>query len=328
MLALVPYLEQRGVDTRFVVLPKRPEWLRVWRLHETWRQSNLLVFSKLKLLAGERSFVATRCPRWVLDIDDAVMLGKPRRHGDPPDDASWRRWRFQRMVARCSLVVAGSRSLAEMIGTTVPAIEVLPTPVDLRSYPVIARPTDDTLRLAWIGLGANLRYLEDLGPVLQELGRGGLKLELRVISDRLPNLPSVPCQLVSWNESEQGRDLASCDIGLAPMPDDPWTRGKGGYRCIQYAAAGLPTITSPVGANCEIVTPWQTGLWATTPAEWLDSLRFLAANPGLRVTLGQAARERAAAFDLPLFGARYVELLLARLGAAGGHRQEFGHRAA
>ena len=293
--ALRPYLEdEAGLAVEEIVLPRRPEWVRAWRLHHRWSESDILVFSKLKLLAGELGFVARRCRRWVLDVDDAVMFARPRRHGDPPDTSWWRRRRFRRMVDRCSLVVAGSNSLAEMIEGRPGRLEVWPTPVDMSHNPEAPEEERSPLRIAWIGLGENLRYLEDLAPVLREVSNDGPPFELRVISDRLPDLPGVPCRLVPWSETGEGRDLAECDLGVAPMADDRWTRGKGGYRCIQYAAAGLATVTSPVGANTEIVQPGDTGLWASSPGEWKAALTLLLTDSTQRRRMGRRARELAA----------------------------------
>jgi glycosyltransferase involved in cell wall biosynthesis len=306
---LVPHLERLGLIAEVHAL-HGPEWWRVWRLARTWRASNLLVFSKLKLLTGELGFVARRCPHWVLDVDDAIMFRKPPRHGDPPDQARWRQRRFRRMARRCELVVAASQSLASTVTLDGPRIEVLPTPVELSRYPQATLAGDGPLKLAWIGVGANLRYLMDLGSAFQQLQHDGLAFELRVISDRPPNIPGVPCQLVRWSERTEGRDLAACDVGLAPLPDDAWTRGKGAYRCIQYAAAGLPTVASPVGANREVVVPGETGFWATTPAEWRDALLQLARDPELRRRQGVAARERASRYDGAVVLARYADLLL------------------
>jgi glycosyltransferase involved in cell wall biosynthesis len=306
---LVPLL-QAGGHAAGVHALRGPEWWRVWRLAHVWRASDLLVFSKLKLLPGELAFVARLCPNWVLDVDDAIMFRKPPRHGEPPDQARWRRRRFERMVRHCRLVVAASHSLASTITPGAARIEVVPTPVHLASYPQATLAGDEPLTLAWIGLGANLRYLSDLVPILRELAREGVVAELRVISDRLPDAPGVPCRLVRWHEDTEGPALASCDVGLSPLPDDAWTRGKGAYRSIQYAAAGLPTVASPVGANCEVVMHGETGFWAATPAEWREALTRLRGDRALCRGMGAAARQRAQRYDTSVVATRYAELLL------------------
>jgi len=309
MTAMRPILEAAGFDVRVLSFGRGREWLRVARLAARWRSSDVLVFQQIKLLAGERAFVRRLCGSWVLDVDDAIMFRRPRRPGDRSSQAAWRQRRFRSMAARCRLVVAGSRSLAEMISDAAPRLVVLPTPVNLASYPVAQLPARDRVRLAWIGWGSNLRYLEALTPVFQRLGAEGVDYEIHVISDRPPDMPGVPCRLVRWSEATEGAALADCDLGLAPLADDVWTRGKAGYRCIQYAAAGLPAVASPVGANREVVRDGQTGVWAVGPEEWHAALLRLCGDVELRRRMGEAARARAADYDLARFGERYASYL-------------------
>lgn len=307
--SLRPGLEARGWVVQALSMPRRPEWWRVWVRRELWRRSDLIVFSKQKLLPGERAFVQRRCRRWVFDVDDAVMFAKPSHHGEAPDQAWWRQRRLRRMVEHCRLVVTGAQPLADWVAPFARRVEVVPTPVDLARYPVAAHEPRDVLRLGWIGTTGNLAYLGDLGPVLRQLVAEGVRLEVRVISAGMPGWTGVPSVELPWSEAVEADALAACDVGLAPLPDDPWTRGKGAYRSIQYAAAGLPTVASPVGANRDVVVNGETGLWASTPEAWLRALRRLAADPGLRRRLGATARERAARFDLRRYVERYLGLL-------------------
>jgi len=314
MNALWPLLEVGGLDVRVLSLGRGREWLRVARLAGGFRSSGLLVFQQVKLLAGERAFVNRLCGSWVLDVDDAIMFRKPRGPGDRPSEAAWRQRRFRRMAASCRLVVAGSQSLADLIGGAAQRIVVLPTPVNLAAYPVAPLPARDRVRLAWIGLGRNLRYLEDLTPALLRLSADGVDYEINVISDRLPDMPGVPCRLVRWSVAAEGAALADCDVGIAPLADDLWTRGKAAYRCIQYAAAGLPAVASPVGANREVVLDGETGLWATTPDEWHAALLRLCRDVDLRQRMGRAARSRANDYDIARFGERYLGCVRELLG--------------
>jgi glycosyltransferase involved in cell wall biosynthesis len=316
-------LEDAGHDVHVVALPRKPEWLRVWRHARIWRESDAVGFAKLKLLVGESGFIRRRCPRWFLDVDDAIMFARGSRHDQPPDQAGWRQRRFFRMVDSCRLTVTGSNYLAEAIRDGDRRVEVLPTPVDLARYPVATHEEREVLRLAWIGRPGNLGYLRDLHPVLSALKAAGVRFELRVISSSAPALADIDVRLVPWSEESEGRELAACDIGLAPLADDSWTRGKGAYRSIQYAAAGLPTVTSPVGANREVVLDGETGLWATTAEEWLHALACLAGDRVARQRLGAAARQRAVRYDRTVFSARYLGLvreLLAGVGAPPSRR--------
>jgi hypothetical protein len=317
MAALRPLLEAGGLDVRTVTLGRGREWFRVLRQAGAWRASDVLVFQQVKLLAGERAFVGRLCGSWVLDVDDAIMFRRERKPGDGPSTASWRQRRFRSMVGRCRVVVAGSRSLAGFIGGAAGRLAVLPTPVDLSSYPVAPLPDRSCVRLVWIGLASNLRYLEALAPVLMQLRVDGVRFEVRVISDRLPNLRGVPCTLVPWSEAVERKALADCDVGLAPLPDDAWTRGKAGFRCIQYAASGLPAVASPVGAQREVVRDGDTGAWATTTESWREALHRICGDVGLRRQMGAAARAAASCYALSIFGQSYLELLRPLAGLTG-----------
>jgi glycosyltransferase involved in cell wall biosynthesis len=100
------------------------------------------------------------------------------------------------------------------------------------------------------------------------------------------------------------------DIGLMPLPDEPWARGKCGYKLIQYMACGLPVIASPVGVNSEIVVPGETGIFATSPAEWKAALEQLVRDKAMRRRMGMAGRQRAEDFySLRVHAPRLVEVL-------------------
>lgn len=315
MASLRPALEARGWTVHPCSMPRRPEWLRVWVRRELWRRADLVVFAKQKLLPLERALLRRWCRRWFMDLDDAIMFAKPRRAGEAPDEARWRQRRLRRMVELASVTVVGARSLADWVRPFARRLEVLPTPVNLAAYPVAVHEPRAGLRIAWIGTRGNLRYLAALGPALRQLTSEGIDLELVVVSDGIPAMEGVRVREVRWHPATEGEVLASCDVGVSPLPDDAWTRGKGAYRSIQFAAAGLPTVASPVGASCDVVIPEETGLWASTVDEWLAALRRLAADAGLRRRMGAAARARAARFDLPLYVTRYLELFDEALSA-------------
>jgi len=106
-------------------------------------------------------------------------------------------------------------------------------------------------------------------------------------------------------------------VGLAPLADDPWTRGKAGFRCIQYAAAGLPTVASPAGANREVVIDGETGILAGSHDEWHTALLQVCCDAGLRQRLGKAARLRADRFELAGYARRYIGLIGSVIGPRG-----------
>ena len=145
------------------------------------------------------------------------------------------------------------------------------------------------VRLVWIGSGSTLPYLAELVPALRQVEH----VRLVTIADRtIDSSAGLDVEHIPWSLETEASSLIRGDIGIAPTPDDRWTRGKCGFKIIQYMAAGLPVIASPVGANAEIVREGETGLLATTPQQWIDAILNLAADAELRAIMGRAGRER------------------------------------
>ena len=123
-------------------------------------------------------------------------------------------------------------------------------------------------------------------------------------------LGAVPFQFVPWSPEVEITETATLDIGLMPLPDDPWTRGKCGFKALQYMGLGIPAVCSPVGVNCDIITHNETGLLAASPDEWRECLKRLVSDPEFRRRLGQAGRERIEQhFALDIQAPRLVSLL-------------------
>jgi glycosyltransferase involved in cell wall biosynthesis len=249
-----------------------------------------------------------RARRLIYDFDDAVMF----QARAPEQPHPGRQRRFARTVRLADLVIAGCPILAghaDLAGAW--ASEVVPTGLDARRFP----PKEDygkagAARLAWIGSASTLKQLEPLRPALDAVGRALPGATLRVIADAELYLDGLHVENVPWNLEAEGRLLAECDIGIAPLPDTHYTRGKCGFKVIQYMAAGLPVVTSPVGVNADYVRPEETGLHAATAEEWVAAVRRLAADPALRERMGRAARERVMQeFDFAVLAPEVCDLI-------------------
>jgi glycosyltransferase involved in cell wall biosynthesis len=263
--ALLPALGALGVEAR--VLEPGPR--RLWQLLPAARKVDVVVLQRVlpprPLLA-----VLARTAPLVFDVDDALGT-LPELQG---------RLRAMTGVAE---VVAGNEEIARTLPGS-PRVAIIPTVVDPAAYGP-PRPHDGPLRIGWIGTPENLPFLDVVRPALA--GR-----ELRVISSAAPTWPEVDVVHVAWALASASTALQELDIGLAPLPDTPWTRGKCGYKALEYMASSLPVVASPVGALAEIVVPNETGLYATTPAGWTDALERLVRDPELRVRLGAAGRRQ------------------------------------
>jgi glycosyltransferase involved in cell wall biosynthesis len=116
--------------------------------------------------------------------------------------------------------------------------------------------------------------------------------KLRIINRISLELPGIDIEFVPWTEASEVAALQACDIGVMPLDDSPWERGKCGYKLIQYMACGLPVVASPVEVNMEIVRPEKNGYLAQTDDEWVEALGKLLSDAALRQKMGKAGRER------------------------------------
>ncbi len=237
-----------------------------------------------------------RAKRLVFDFDDSVHVGTK-------GESRTRMSRFAAMVKAADVTIAGNdylRDAATVAGAR--RVEVLPTALDPSRYAM--HEHRDGIILAWIGGGGNVAYLES---ILSALPRG---LTLRVISNRFPASTTLEIEKRPWSEETETADLAGADIGLAPLPDDSWTRGKCGFKILQYMAAGLPVVASPVGVQARIVEPGRTGILASGSAEWTKAVNELTSDPLKRRRLGAAGREKVERqYSLDVVGTRFAHLL-------------------
>lgn len=234
---------------------------------------------------------------YVLDLDDAVF------HNYDQHRSSWVRWLYGRRVdelmARSALVTGGNHYLAQRAhDANARWVEVLPTVVDLDRYPASARTHSLTAangvpRIVWIGSPTTAQYLQLLRLPLQALARTQAFV-LRVVGsgEDEVDMPGVQVEVVAWSEATEVSCIRACDVGIMPLQDSPWERGKCGYKLIQYMACGLPVVASDVGVNPEIVQQGVNGFLARSHDDWLVALQQLLSDPSLRARMGQAGRQR------------------------------------
>lgn len=208
--------------------------------------------------------------------------------------------RLDGLMAGASLVVAGNEYLAQRARAAgAPWVELVPTVIDLERYRATsvakASAADGLPRVVWIGSPSTVRYLQLIAAPLQALARRQ-PFVLRVIGGGAVSIPGVQTEVVDWTEATEVQALQSADVGVMPLEDTPWERGKCGYKLIQYMACGLPVIGSAVSANNDIVVHGQTGMLARSADNWLESLEALLADATLRQQMGQAGRARVEAF--------------------------------
>ena len=270
------------------------EWLPkgryIWRIIERFsriKQFDLLVISKIQPLMSERFLIEHFASKIVLDFGDAIYCRKPKNIGEKPDESFFHRVKFAGVCRLADLVVAGNRFLAVEARRFASRIEVVPTPVDVSRYSGVNQKITRDKILVWIGYPENLMYLEIIRPILAQLTKKYSNLRLRIICSRFPDWPEIPMEKVYWSENIEVEALSSSDIGLMPLTDDTWTRGKCAFKILQYMAAGLPCVASSVGANFEAVIDGTTGFLVSKLDDWFRVLKILLNSDEKRMTMGK-----------------------------------------
>jgi glycosyltransferase involved in cell wall biosynthesis len=240
----------------------------------------------------------------VFDFDDAIFLGLGNER------------KIRELVELVDHVVTGNRYLADF--AAVPEkTTVIPTVVDSDRFAY--QPPRETrgkdVVIGWTGLRGNYRQLLTALPAIKgTIERTGAQLLL--ISNGTPpaELTALGARYLPWNAATEVEDLAQIDIGLMPLPDTPFTRGKCAFKMIQYMAIGRPAVCSPVGANCEVATHGVEAYLPQTLEGWEEHLVELVGDPDLRARVGKAARARIeSAYSLAAVLPRYLSVL-ERLG--------------
>jgi glycosyltransferase involved in cell wall biosynthesis len=221
----------------------------------------------------------------VFDFDDAIFL-RYKQDTNP----------IGKVISLSRLTIAGNEYLADFAKKFSKNILVCQTVINTKKFiPLnLSRPAKP-LTLGWIGSASNLRYLLLLTNVL---GTITLKyyphIRLLIVSDQKPNFPlPIKTIYIKWNKNTEVEDLNKMDIGLMPLLDTPWEKGKCGFKIIQYMACGIPVVASAVGANIQVLQDGKQGFLVNTDNEWIEKLSVLIEDHKLRKRMGQEARKRA-----------------------------------
>lgn len=229
--------------------------------------------------------------RYVVDLDDAIFHQYQEHHSALVRATLGRK--IERVMRGAALVIAGNDYIAEhALAAGARRVDVIPTVIDLTHYTVQKPPRRGPPVVGWIGSPSTQSSLTALAGVLSRFC-GDTGATVRAIgAHRKFSLPGVPLQIVPWSEETEVEEIAAFDVGIMPLRDDPWSRGKCGFKLIQYMGCRLPVIASPIGANRAIVVHRETGWLASSEDEWGAALRAIAREPALGVQMGFAGRAR------------------------------------
>jgi glycosyltransferase involved in cell wall biosynthesis len=302
-LDFAPFESPRLVELLY--LPgHRPEkaawvlWDFVRRLKDVIRArryDGVVVFREAALIGPaiyERALKALGVPMF-FDFDDAIW-----HHGQVSKaNGVFSKLHFYGKTSTiCRLaagVLAGNEYLASYARQRSSNVFVVPTSIELDRYPVQPEASDPSrFVVAWSGSLATLPHFEHARPILERLAKRR-PLTVKVICNKPPERPIEGAEnvFVPWSEAGEAEAVGAAHVGIMPLPDDEFTRGKCGLKALQFMATGRPVVVSPVGMNRDLVTSGQNGFLASTTDEWLDALEQLASSRELRHRIGAAGRK-------------------------------------
>jgi len=297
-------LRANGIASEVAKLPSGSHSRR--KLFKQAKECDVVFLHKKCLNVFDSFWLRKYSKKIIYDFDDAVMYNNKR----PDRDSRSHFIPFRRTVKLADMVIAGNSYLGEHAKPFNHNVEVLPTGLDTKAYKVETKPKNDgKIHLVWVGSKSTLRYLSEIRPALEEIGCRFQNVILRIICDDFFNLANMQVDKRPWSKETETVDLATSDIGLAPLPNDRFTKGKCGFKILQYAAASLPAIASAVGVNSDYIKESQTGFLVKDVIQWIHKLDVLITNPQLRKKMGQDGRVLAKQFDINLIGKQLVDLI-------------------
>ncbi|MEW9570443.1 glycosyltransferase family 4 protein [Rhodanobacter sp. Si-c] len=314
-LQYLPLLRDRGIDVEVHALfpdayleklyGNRPAAARciAWqyyarRIRQTLRRDT----HDLAWIEGElfpylphwlESVLARSAKPYIVDYDDA-LFHKYDLSANPLVRRLLGR-KIDQVMREAACVIVGNRYLAtraSQAGAT--RIEIIPTVVDEKRYAVVNHADAAQPVIGWVGSPATEEYLLDNRDVLEQVCTRH-HARLLLVGPRTEvagQFGSLVPEIVPWSEDSEAATIARMDIGIMPLRDGPWERGKCGYKIIQYMACGLPVVASTVGANIDIVRHGENGFLAAGTTAWRDDLERLILSRSLRTRMGLAGRTR------------------------------------
>jgi glycosyltransferase involved in cell wall biosynthesis len=287
-LAIFPALYDSGYIASHITLNKRGVHNYAYALWAAKSSDVVVVLRKtfpsfyLKALRFVSKFL-------IFDFDDAIFV---KSNGQ---ESKSRTRRFRHIVGVSDQVVCGNAFLVQYASQFNAKTLLIPTAIDHTRYPIarVNRSTDDSrIVLVWIGSTSTSKYLLGILGTIREVQKKFPNVWLRNISDFQISEAGLRVENISWNQSSEVHYLSSSHIGIAPQPDDMWTRGKCALKIIQYMAARLPVVSSASGANKGVVVDGETGFLVHSEAEWIKRVIELVREEKLRIKMGDAGYER------------------------------------
>jgi glycosyltransferase involved in cell wall biosynthesis len=294
-----PFLEARGFEVELCTTQ-----IGFFALLDRMRRSDVVYVQRILFGPLKLSLVRRAAKFLIYDFDDAVMYGSKGESGS-------RQRKFRNMVIGADAVFAGNRLLCgEAEKYRAEGIHYVPTVVDTAEYPVKKRgKEDDPFTVGWIGSSSTLKYLTAVEDLLLWVANSPRR-RVKVIADKPPQIEGDGVIFERWRKDHEKMALLSLDMGIMPLVDDIWSRGKCGLKLIQYMASGLPALAHPVGAAKEIITDGRDGFLEADTDGWRRVIELLSSDGELRAKVGERARQTVEErYSLKVWGPKVAQIM-------------------
>jgi len=315
-VAVAPLLDEAFLDRRYS--GGRADVLAVARAYAS-RASRRLSRDRWDLVWLEKEAFP-----WLPDFVERGLVRKDAPFVVDFDDAWFHRYDLHRsrlvrralggkldaVMRRASVVCAGNAYIADRaFRAGASRVELVPTVVDLKRYVAAPPRPPGPFTVGWIGTPLTAGYLDTIASALREVARVR-PMRLCAIGAAPFRLEGVEVATPPWSEDSEAAMIAGFDVGVMPLPDSPWERGKCGYKLIQYMASGKPVIASPVGVNSILVRDGENGFLANDSVSWANALTAVYDDPARRASMGAAGRRLVAeSYDLSMQLPRLAEII-------------------
>tara|TARA_B110000483_G_scaffold209488_1_gene255848 strand:+ start:2582 stop:3649 length:1068 start_codon:yes stop_codon:yes gene_type:complete len=218
--------------------------------------------------------------------------------------------KLQPLLSSAKAVICGNQYIYDWANMHCQNCILIPTVVDINRYgPKINTPQKSNLIIGWIGSPATWVYMEPLLPTLKNLAHQ-YDFQILIIGSGSAESADAEVEFRDWHEESEVADIHSMDIGIMPLFDDPWAKGKCGYKLIQYMACGIPVIASPIGVNTQIIDNYENGLFASSTGEWRVALEKIIKDTDLRSAMGDKGLLKVhESYSLQKFSPKFIGLI-------------------
>lgn len=287
VLQYIPYLKESQIEAKVSLFPD--SFFRWMKLLSVIQYYDILFVQKKRLWRWQLWYIRRKGIKIIYDFDDAVMFKSPVDGGG----RSFKRQRtFARMIRYSDQVIAGNQYLKSHALAYTKNVVIIPTVINTDKYFLKDYSKEkEKVTIGWIGSKSSLPFLKELIPAFDYLANQYHNVELKIICNDFFDCNKMPVVKKMWAQEDENSDLQDIDIGLAPLPDHEWTKGKCATKLLQYLSVGIPVVCSPVGVHNEIITEGVNGLFATFPQEWIEKISLLLQDKAFRKRMGLDGRK-------------------------------------